>query len=36
MTMETAALIGMTLIALFAVGALVLALWSAKRDKPKH
>ena len=36
MTMETAALIGMALILLYAVGALALALWSAKRDKPKH
>lgn len=36
MTMETAALIGMALIALYAVGALVLALWTAKSEKSKH
>ena len=36
MTMETAALIGMALIVLYAVGALVLALLTAKSEKPKH
>ena len=33
MSMETAIYINMTLVLLFALGALALALWSAKRDK---
>jgi len=36
MSIETAIYIGMTLVLLFALGALALALWSAKREKPKQ
>lgn len=33
MTMEQAALLGMSIIALFAFGAMCLALWTARRNK---
>lgn len=35
MSMETAALSGMAIIALTGIGAVILALWSAKKEKYK-